>query len=73
MHVYTFSEAQLNFSSLLDQAKEEGAVQIIRKDGQLFTLMPATPNKSPLDITGFDLNLTSDEIVGFVREGRDRF
>jgi antitoxin (DNA-binding transcriptional repressor) of toxin-antitoxin stability system len=73
MHVYTFSEAQQNFASLLDQAKEEGAVQITRKDGQLFTLMPATPKKSPLEITGVNLNMTSDEIVGFVREGRDRF
>jgi antitoxin (DNA-binding transcriptional repressor) of toxin-antitoxin stability system len=73
MHVYTFSEAKQNFSSLLDQAKEDGAVQIARKDGQLFMLTPVTPKKSPLDITGVDLNLTRDEIVGFVREGRDRF
>jgi antitoxin Phd len=73
MHVYTFSEAKQNFSSLLDQAKEDGAVQIARKDGQLFMLTPVTTKKSPLDITGVDLNLTIDEIVGFVREGRDRF
>jgi antitoxin (DNA-binding transcriptional repressor) of toxin-antitoxin stability system len=73
MHVYSFSEAKQNFSSLLDQAKEDGAVQIARKDGQLFMLTPVTTKKSPLDITGVDLNLTMDEIVGFVREGRDRF
>jgi antitoxin (DNA-binding transcriptional repressor) of toxin-antitoxin stability system len=73
MHVYTFSEAKQNFSSLLDQAKEEGAVQIARKDGQLFMLTPGTPQKSPLDIAGVALNLTTDEIVEFVREGRDRF
>jgi antitoxin (DNA-binding transcriptional repressor) of toxin-antitoxin stability system len=73
MHVYTFSEAKQNFSSLLDQAKEEGAVQIARKDGQLFMLTPITPQKSPLDIAGVALNLTTDEIVEFVREGRDRF
>ncbi len=73
MHVYTFSEAKQNFSSLLDQAKEDGAVQIARKDGQLFMLTAVTTKKSPLDITGVDLNLTMDEIVGFVREGKDRF
>jgi antitoxin Phd len=73
MHVYSFSEAKQNFSSLLDQAKEDGAVQIARKDGQLFMLTPVTTKKSPLDITGVDLNLTMDEIVGFVREGGDRF
>jgi antitoxin (DNA-binding transcriptional repressor) of toxin-antitoxin stability system len=73
MHVYTFSEAQQNFSALLDQAKDEGAVQITRNDGQLFMLTPAAPKKSPLDVTGVDLNMTTDEIVDFVREGRDRF
>ncbi len=73
MHVYTLSEAQQNFSLILDQAKEEGAVQIARKDGQLFMLTPTTSKKSPLDISGVDLNLTTDEIVDFVREGRDRF
>jgi hypothetical protein len=36
-------------------------------------LTPATPKKSPLEITGVNLNLTADEIVDFVREGRDRF
>lgn len=72
MHVYTFLEAQQNFSSLFDQANEEGAVQITRKDGQMFILTPAFPKKSPLDITGIELNLSMDEIVDFVREGRDR-
>ncbi len=72
MHVYTFLEAQQNFSSLFDQATEEGAVQITRKDGQLFILTPALPKKSPLDIAGINLNLSRDEIVDFVREGRDK-
>ncbi len=72
MHIYTFSEAKQNFSSLFDQAKEEGAVQIARKDGQLFMLMPIAPIKSPLDVPGVDLNLSTDEIISFVREGRDR-
>ncbi len=73
MHVYTFSEAKQNFSNLLDQAQEEGAVQITRKDGQLFMLMPVTPKKSPLDIAGVDLHLSNEEIVCLVREGRDKF
>jgi hypothetical protein len=73
MHIYTFSEAKQNFSSLFDQAKEEGAVQIARKDGQLFMLMPIAPIKSPLGVPGVDLNLSTDEIISFVREGRDKF
>jgi len=73
MHIYTFSEAKQNFSTLLDQAKEEGAVQITRKDGQLFMLTPVPPKTSPLDVTSVDLHLTADEIVDFIREGRDRY
>lgn len=72
MHIYTYSEAKQNFSSLLDLAQEEGAVQIARKDGQLFMLMPVMPQKSPLDVPGVDINLTTDDIVNFVREGRER-
>ena len=29
--------------------------------------------RSPLDVEGIDLNLTKDEIVAFVREGRREF
>lgn len=73
MHIYTYSEAQQNFSSLLDLAQSEGAVQITRKDGELFMLMPISPQKSPLDIPGVNINLTTDDIVSLVREGRERF
>ena len=46
--------------------------QITRKDGQLFILTPALPKKSPLDIAGISLNLSRDEIVDFVLEGRNK-
>lgn len=72
MHIYTFSEAKQNFSSALDQAKKEGHVQISGLDGQTFIISPVIPKKSPLDIAGVNLNLTSEEIVAYVREGRER-
>ena len=42
MKVYTFSEARLNFASLLDEAQKEGAVRVTRRDGRAFTIQPAT-------------------------------
>ena len=29
--------------------------------------------RSPLDVEGIDLGVTTEEIVGFVREGRSRY
>ena len=73
MHVYTFSEAKKNFSSVLDLAKKEGHVQISGLDGQTFIITPVISKKSPLDIGGVNLNLTPEEIVAYVREGIERF
>lgn len=73
MKVYTYSEARQNLATLLEQARREGAVRIRRRDGQSFVLKPEARAGSPLDVKGVDLNLTADEIVGFVREGRRQF
>lgn len=70
MKVYTYSEARQSLASLLEQAKREGAVRIRRRDGQTFVLKPEAPIGSPLDIDGVDLNVTTEEIVWFVHEGR---
>ncbi|MDQ3389148.1 MAG: type II toxin-antitoxin system Phd/YefM family antitoxin [Gemmatimonadota bacterium] len=70
MKVYTYSEARQSLASLLDQAGREGAVRIRRRDGRTFVLKPETTSGSPFDIEGVDLDVTTDEIVAFVREGR---
>ncbi len=70
MKVYTYSQARQSLASLLEQAQREGAVWIRRRDGQTFVLKPETPSGSPLDIKGVDLDLTAEEIVSFVHEGR---
>jgi len=70
MKVYTYSEARQQLASVLEQARRDGAVRIRRQDGQSFVLTPEQTTGSPLDVEGLDLDLTTDEIVAFVREGR---
>jgi uncharacterized protein (DUF433 family) len=70
MNVYTYSEARQRLSGVLEQAAREGQVRIRRKDGQMFIVRPEERAASPLDVAGLDLDLTADEIVSMVREGR---
>ena len=73
MNVYTYTEARHNLSTILDKAYDEGEVKIRRRDGRVFILKPDLQKKSPLDIKGVDLNLSSDIIVGAVRESRKKY
>lgn len=70
MEVYTFTEARQNFASILDNAKKQGSVRIKRRDGQSFIITPEKPKDSPLDVEGLDLNLSTEEIIDFIKEGR---
>lgn len=72
MKVYTYSEARQNLASLLDQAAEYGEVQIKRRDGQVFVVRIEPRPISPLDVEPVDLDITTEEIVEIVREGRER-
>ncbi len=72
MREYSFTEARQRFASILDQAKKEGVVRIKKKNGEVFYIRPAISTKSPLDIEGVDLNVTTDEIIDIIRSGRDR-
>ena len=73
MNVYTYTEARQNLASLLDQAAREGEVRIRRKDGQVFVVKLQTSKKSPLEVEGLDLGISTQEIVGFITEGRRSF
>lgn len=73
MKVYTYSEARQNFASVLEQARKGGAVRIRRRDRESFVLTPEVPTGSPLDVQGIEVDLSADEIVAFVREGRGEF
>ncbi|MDQ3685013.1 MAG: type II toxin-antitoxin system Phd/YefM family antitoxin [Acidobacteriota bacterium] len=68
----TYLEAQENLSALLERAREQGEVRIKRADGQVFVLKPEEKKRSALDIAGIDLGVSTEEIVAFVREGRER-
>ncbi len=72
MKVYTYSEARQRLADLLDEAQQEGAVRIRRKDGRVFVLQPAEVKNSPLDIQGIHLSITTQEIIDIIREGRER-
>jgi hypothetical protein len=72
MKVYTFSEARQKLASLLSMAKDEGEVRIKRKDGSVFAIKPVTYEGSPLDTEGVQTSITADEIVQYVREGREK-
>jgi hypothetical protein len=72
MMVYTYSEARRKLASLLDQAVSEGEVRIKRRDGQSFVIRPEKKETSPLDVEGIDLDVTTDEVLEFIQEGRTR-
>ena len=73
MKVYTYSEARQRLASVLDAAQRDGAVRIRRRDGRTFVLQPEASDRSPLDVEGVDLGITTGEIVSLVREGRSRY
>lgn len=68
--LYTYSEARQNLATLLENAARDGEVLVRRRDGQVFVIRPQTGTRSPLDVDGVDLNLSREEIVRSVREGR---
>ena len=72
MREYSFTEARQNFASILDEAKKEGVVCIKKRNGDSFLIRPAESKKSPLDIKGVDLGISSEDIVDIVRSGRER-
>ncbi len=72
MREYSFTEARQHFASVLDEAKREGIVCIKKRNGETFYIKPAGSKKSPLDVEGVDLGMSSSDIVDAVRDGRER-
>jgi len=70
MKVYTYSQARQKLAELLDEARREGQVQITRRDGQKFIIMPVKEDKSPLDVAGVATDISLDELNEAVRESR---
>jgi prevent-host-death family protein len=72
MKEYSFTEARQHFAALLDEAKKQGVVCVKKRNGESFYIRPATTKKSPLDIEGVDLDISSSDIVDIIKEGRER-
>ena len=72
MQVYSYSEARQKLATVLKQAENTGKVIIRRKDGRTFALVPEKIAFSPLDVPTIMAKVTTEEIVDFIREGRER-
>lgn len=70
MKEFTYSEARQRLAMLLERARREGAVRIRRRDGQVFVLRPEQLTGSPLDVPSLKLQISRDEVLAAVREGR---
>lgn len=71
MREYTFSRARQQLAGLLDQARQDGAVLIRRRDGQVFEVRPAArTGGSPLDVPGVELKLPAGELMAVLAESR---
>ncbi len=73
MNIYTYTEARQNLASLLNKVLTDGVAQIKRRDGQVFIIKLQPRTKSPFDVKGIDLNISTPEILEFVSEGRRKF
>ena len=72
MQVFTYSEARQKLALLLDEAGASGKALIRRRDGTTFAVIPERSRQSPLDIAGVDVDVTTEEILQCIREGRER-
>lgn len=72
MKVYTYSQARQKLAQLLDDARQEGQVQIKRRNGQTFVLKPIKNDVSPLDVPGVSTDISLQELNEAVRKSRER-
>lgn len=71
MLVFTYSEARRKLAEVLDLAKEN-EVLIKRRNGEIFSLSEVRRGSSPLDVPGLSVEVTTNDLVAAVREGRER-
>lgn len=73
MRMFTSSEARDDLDSLLEIAQRDGEVGIRHKDGKSYKIQPLELKGSPLDVGSVKIDITAEEIVQIVREGRGDF
>jgi antitoxin Phd len=70
MKSYSYSEARGNFATVLDEAERDGAVEIRRRDGTVFRILPLrTSAASPLDVKGVKVKVSSGDLGGHRAQG----
>jgi antitoxin Phd len=72
MNTYTYTEARQKLAAILEQAARYGEVRIKRRDGQVFVIKPEKRTGSPLAVKGIKLDLSREEILQSIDEGRRR-
>lgn len=72
MQVFTYSEARQKLAKVLKLAESTGKVLIRRKDGRTFSLVPEQNLSSPLNVPSIQADVSTQEIVDIVRDGRER-
>lgn len=71
MKTFTYTEARQKLASLLDLARRDGAVQIRRRDGQVFLLQAVASEGSPLDVPGIRVRLRPGESREWLKRSRE--
>jgi hypothetical protein len=69
--IFTYSQARQNLASVLLQADQDGEVTITHRDGRKYIVKAAKTNRSPLDVPCISKNLSREEILDSIREGRE--
>ncbi|MCE1255228.1 MAG: type II toxin-antitoxin system Phd/YefM family antitoxin [Anaerolineae bacterium] len=69
---FTYTETRQNLSAVLAQAEKDGEVLITQRSGKKFVLKLIKSNKSPLDVPGIDAGLNREEILDFIKDGREK-
>ncbi len=74
MIVYTYTEDQEHFSTLLKRDATEGEVKFRDSNGQLFVIRSEPLAKtSPFDVPSVSVSLTKQEILQSIHTSRERF
>jgi hypothetical protein len=74
MKIYNYSEAQRNFSDVLETSFNQDVV-VRRRNGQKFKIVPVYPQqeKSPFETCDFNYpktDISTEEMLGFLKEAR---
>jgi antitoxin Phd len=69
----TYLDTQRDLPALLEEATRTGEIRIQRADGKTFVLTLEKEKRSPLDVPGVDLGVSTEEILNVIRESRERF